>query len=650
VLNLLPQTYNMPTPQEILFEYWRFNAFRGLQEDVIKASLEGEDCCVFFPTGGGKSLCFQITALVQPGICLVISPLISLMQDQVNQLKSKGIKAMYLKGGMSLKETHQTFDNLRNGGFKFLYLSPEKLDNTVIKEHLGYIDINLIAVDEAHCVSMWGHDFRPAFMKIKVLREELCPNVPIMALTATATPQVQKDIIDHLKLRSVKLFKTSFKRPNIAITVIETDNKWQAMLEHITSSNCSAIIYVRSRKATLDIAKLLTQNSISSMAFHGGMTNEKRQSILERWLSNTTRVIVATTAFGMGIDKPDVGMVYHFHLPESLESYYQEIGRAGRNGMPSKAVLAYNSTDIDRLSFQFLNHLPNLDLIKKVYRHLMSYFQLGYGQGDGEEFGLNISEFSERYKLDISQSYEVLKVLDRLSILALEKQFEVKTSLRISMGHKAILTFLRENERFKGLVTLLLRTYTGIFDMMVQVNLNLLSRKLGISKPQILEQLELLNSLNVIEFKSTKQDLNLRLLQPRGDDRTINAHVKTIRALHEQKAHQIDAVKLFLKDTKTCHQLKLLDYFGEEGAEVCGSCSVCKATTNGVETRVFSTTDLKSIIIGLIKEKPLSSRDLLKHIETTQSKLLDTLQLLLEKNIIRIGINNTYIYNDDQQT
>lgn len=636
----------MVSPKEILFEYWRFNEFRGIQEEAIQASLQDKDCCVFFPTGGGKSICFQVTALAKPGICLVISPLISLMQDQVNQLKDKGIKSMYLKAGMSLKETNRTFDNLRQGNFKFLYLSPEKLDNTIIKEHLGYIDINLIAVDEAHCVSMWGHDFRPAFMKIKVLREDICPKVPIMALTATATPQVQNDIVEHLGMQNPKVFKSSFRRPNIAIIINETDNKWQAVREELRSSEGPAIIYVRSRRATLDISKLLSQNGISSLAFHGGLTNEKRQSILEKWLSDRIRVVVATTAFGMGIDKPDVGLVYHFHLPESLESYYQEIGRAGRNGMPSKAVLAYNTSDIDRLKFQFLHQIPGIELIKDVYRHLMSYLQLVYGQGDGEEFGLNISEFSKRYKLDISQSFEVLKLLDRLSIISLEKQFEVHTSVMIRLGHQEILGFLRENERFKDLITMLLRTYTGVFEMLVKINLELLSRKLGQSKSKLVEQLKALDAMNVITFKSTKQDLSLRLLQPRGDDRTINAHVRTIKALRDQKVNQIESVKSFLKDTLTCHQLKLLHYFGEDANEVCGICSACKVLKKK-NSNTSEQNDLKTAITTVLKEGPSSSSELLRQIGADKSKLLNTLQLLLEKQVVRIAANNKYIINDE---
>jgi ATP-dependent DNA helicase RecQ len=633
----------MVSPKEILYEYWRFNAFKGIQEKVIQAGIDGHDCCVFFPTGGGKSICFQVTALAKPGICVVLSPLISLMQDQVNQLRDKGIKAMYLKGGMSLKETNQTFDNLRYGNFKFLYMSPEKLDNTIIKEHLNHIDISLIAVDEAHCVSMWGHDFRPAFMKINVIREDICPNVPLMALTATATPQVQKDIIKHLGLNSPKIFKTSFKRPNIAINIKKTDNKWQAILDELNSTSGSGIVYVRNRKTTLDIAKLLMQNSIESLAFHGGMTSDERQSILEKWLTDKARVVVATTAFGMGIDKPDVSLVYHFHLPESLESYYQEIGRAGRNGKPCKAVMAYNASDIDRLKFQFLKQIPTLELIKKVYRNLMSFLQLGYGEGDGEEFGLNISEFSERYKFDISQSYEVFKVLDRLSIIALNKQFAVNTSLMIILNHREILTFLRENERFKALVTMILRTYTGVFDLMVSLNLNLLSKKLGISKSTILEQLELLSALKVIKLKSSQQDLSIRLLQPRGDDRTINAHVKAIKSLQEQKVHQIDTVIAFLKDTKTCHQVKLLNYFGEKSNEPCGICSVCKAKSKVEKAVALSKKDLRSMVLELIKEKPLSSRELLMRISTDKNELFETLKHLLEKDIIQITINNTYV-------
>jgi ATP-dependent DNA helicase RecQ len=630
----------MQSPEDILQKYWRFSDFRGLQKEAIQSILDAHDTCVFFPTGGGKSLCFQIPALLLDGICIVISPLISLMQDQVNNLKDKGIKALFLKGGMSVKETNQTFDNLKFGGFKFLYMSPEKLQNTLIKEHLAYLNISMIAVDEAHCVSMWGHDFRPAFLKIRQLRDDICPHASIMALTATATERVQQDIITQLNLLSPQIFKQSFKRENIALIIKETDNKREDLINALKQLENSGIVYVRSRKATLDLAKLIQQHRITCLAFHGGLTNEARKSILEKWLRNDVKVIIATTAFGMGIDKPDVSLVYHFHLPENLESYYQEIGRAGRNGMNVQAVLAYNSTDIQRLKFQFLKNLPNVEQIKTVYRQLMSFFQLGFGDGEGVVFGLNISEFSKRYNSDISLNFEVLKLLDRLSIIALEKQFEIHTSLRILLSHHDVLNFLRQNERYKALITLILRTYSGVFDLKTKINLNLLSTKTGRAKKEIIKDLQKLHDLKVIDLTVSHQDLEVKLLQPRGDERVINAHIKVIQSFRQTKISQIEAVQHFVNDRKTCFQIKLLDYFGEKSSVNCGKCTVCLAN-DGPEQKV-NDTDLTSKVLEFIAHSPETSKEILRHFNCNKKQLFIVLQKLLDLKKIEVSPNNTY--------
>ena len=453
---------------------------------------------------------------------------------------------------------------------------------------------------------------------------------------------MQKDIIQHLQLNAPKVYKQSFKRPNIAISIIESDHKWKLLIDQVKTSLSSAIVYVRNRKTTIDLSKLLSQHGILSSYFHGGMTSGERQVTLEHWLSNKVRVIVATTAFGMGIDKPDVGLVYHFHLPESLESYYQEIGRAGRNGKHANAILCYNTSDIDRLKFQFLSNRPKLEDIQKVYRHLMSYLQLGYGEGQGDTFGLDISEFSTRYKLEISHSFEVFKILDSLSIISLEKQFEVYTSVKVLLSHQDILSYLRANSRFKDLVTMILRTYTGVFDVMTNIDLSVLSNKLGVSKSIIKEQLLQLQKLGVMDVKASKQDLNLRMLQPRGDDRTINAYVKVIASLRKQKENQIEAVKSYLKRTAQCYQLRLLEYFGESNTQECGICSVCIANKTKESKRMSAKINLQSTVIELIRAKPISSRDILKQLDTDQNQLLDVLQNLLENDIICIGINNTY--------
>ncbi len=630
----------MISPEQILQKYWRFSEFRGLQKQVINASLENHDTCVFFPTGGGKSLCFHVPALIKDGICVVISPLISLMQDQVNNLKDKGIKAMYLKGGLSVKETNQIFDNLRFGGFKFLYMSPEKLQNTIIREHLSYINISMIAVDEAHCVSMWGHDFRPAFLKIRHLRDEICPHVSIMALTATATERVQEDIIKQLNLSSPKIFKQSFKRSNIALIIKDIDNKREDLIGELKGCGHSAIVYVRTRKATLDLAKLIQQHGISSLAFHGGLTNEERQTILEKWLGNKVKIIIATTAFGMGIDKPDVGLIYHYHLPENLESYYQEIGRAGRNGMDSKAILAYNSTDVQRLKFQFLKNLPDIQQVKLIYRQLMSFFQLGYGDGEGEVHGLNISEFSKRYKSDISMVFEVLKLLDRLSIIALEKQFEVRTSLKILLSHHETLNFLRQNETYKHLMTLILRTYSGVFDLKTKVNLNFLSRKTGLLRSKTLKSLQKLHELGVIDLTTSNQDLQIKLLEPRGDERVINAHAKVIKSFRQTKIDQINAVYKFVSDKNTCYEIKLLDYFAESSATNCGKCSVC--LSKRILEHRLNDKALAQSIVNSISSVPKSSKEILREFNCEKDQLFIVLQDLLERNKIEVTTNNTY--------
>ncbi len=625
----------MKSPSDILYHYWKFSSFRGLQKEAIEAGLNQQDCCVFFPTGGGKSLCFQIPALAKDGICIVISPLISLMQDQVQNLKLKGIKALHLKGGLSYDDTNRIFDNIHNAKYKFLYLSPEKLQNPVILERLRYLNINLIAIDEAHCISQWGHDFRPAFLDIHQLRD-LHPDVPIMALTATATQKVQDDIKTQLQLNNPKVFKSSFKRPNIAINVLETDNKWQTLIQQVKVAKSSVIVYVRRRKVTLELKELLEQNDITAVAFHGGLLSQERQDILEQWLSNNTKVVVATNAFGMGIDKPDVDLVFHMHLPESLESYYQEIGRAGRNGKPARATLVFNETDIEKLRFVHLRYLPDLKSIKKLYRHLMSYLQIAYGEGEGEDFDINLNHFCQKYNLNLSQSFEILKLLDRLSVISLDQNYQINARMQILISHQNLFDFLRQNKSLSDLMTLILRTYGGIFDLMTKINLDFLTKKLKTNQKNIIKNLKLLESREIITLKLQEQDLSLRMLQPREDERSINMHVKHIKLYREQKIRQIEAVADFVKNNKICRQMQLLRYFDEENAEPCGICSTCRNQLNS------GLSDLKTKVLNEISESPKTSSELLRKLNCNQNELKRVIKELLEKQNIKIQPNNHY--------
>ncbi|MBS3738377.1 RecQ family ATP-dependent DNA helicase [Mesohalobacter halotolerans] len=631
----------MTDPKDILFQYWKFSNFRGLQKEVIEACLDGHDCCVFFPTGGGKSLCFQVPALAREGICIVISPLISLMQDQVQNLKLKGIKAIHLKGGLSYKETDRIFDNIANANYKFLYLSPEKLQSQVLLERLKYLNISLIAIDEAHCISHWGHDFRPAFLDIFKLRD-LHPEVPIMALTATATHRVREDIQNQLQLKNPKVFKSSFKRPNIAIKILQTDNKWRELIHQVNKAKASVIVYVRSRKATLELTKLLHQNQITANAFHGGLSNLDRQLILEQWLGNKVKVVVATSAFGMGIDKPDVDLVFHMHLPESLESYYQEIGRAGRDGNPAKAVLVYNSTDTQRLSHQFLKVIPTVKDVKKVYKHLMSYLQIAYGEGDSEEFGIDLNTFCSRYNLPLRKSFEVLKLLDKLSILSFNQQYQINARIQVVVSHKVLLNYLRQNQSFKDLMTLILRTYGGIFDLFTSINLNFISNKTGFSQKKIKNDLMALESQGIISLKLTQQDLILRFLMPREDDKTINSQKKFINSYRDQKVKQIDAVCDFVQNKNQCFQMQLLEYFGDEENKMeCGICSVCDAQNIQLTTKA-NRKDLTILILNELKKGPKTPDDLIKAINAEKTQVILVLKHLLETNKIEIQPNNFY--------
>lgn len=629
----------MISPEDILKKYWKFSHFRGLQKEVISACLNNEDTCVFFPTGGGKSICFQVSGLLKEGVCIVISPLISLMQDQVQNLNSKGIKSIFLKGGLSFKETGIVFDNIRNGDVKFLYLSPEKLQNPILQERLQYLNVSMVAIDEAHCISQWGHDFRPAFLDISVLRD-LHPKVPFMALTATATPRVQQDIENQLNLSKPKVFKTSFKRPNIAINIKITDDKWNNLILNAKQCINSGIVYVRSRKATIDLSKLLIQNNISSVAFHGGLRNYERQKILEKWLVGEYKIVVATTAFGMGIDKADVDMVMHVNLPESLESYYQEIGRAGRDGNAAHAVLVYNRADVSKLKYQFLDNIPDLESLKKIYRKLMTYLQIAYGEGYGEEYSLDLGAFCKKYSLDLSFTYQAFKLFDKLSIISLEQHLEIFARLRIIISHENLFDYLRRYPKYHKLMTLILRNYSGIFDFECNINFNALIKNVHLSERLIIKLLKELHQQNIISLKLMKHDFSLKMLQPREDDRSVNLHARSIKALKQEKINQINAVVNFISNKDTCYQVQLLNYFGEKNAKPCGICSICNSKLYNNSSKINKI--IQSEIIYLLEQEKLSSVQLVKKMNYNEQQILEVLENMLEENIIRLTANNLY--------
>lgn len=629
----------MKTPLQILEEFWRYSAFKPGQEEIIEAVLNGRDTVALLPTGGGKSICFQIPALLQPGICIVISPLIALMTDQVIQLKEKGIKALAITGGISFEELRTLLDNAIHGNYKFLYLSPERLQQEVVQNAIRQMPVNLIAVDEAHCISQWGNDFRPAYKNIVLVRE-LHPLVPVIALTATATPEVLEDTINQLNLEVPAIFKNSFTRENLAYKVFQADDKLYHIEQFLKNNIGSAIVYVRNRKATIEYSNQLNTIGISSTFYHGGISKKDKDTRLAQWKNGSISTIVATNAFGMGIDNPNVRFVIHIQLPESLESYFQEAGRAGRDGNYAEAILLYNEYDKVLAHKQFVKSLASVEDLKHIYRKLNNYFQISYGEGVFTEHSFSFSEFCEQYQLNTLTTFNGLTALDRLGVLQLSKQFGRKSQVQFLIPSEKLLTYF-ENDPIASLIgKSLLRIYGGIFEINTAVNLDYLAKKTGQSLHTIIEVLRKMERDEVIELSLRITDATITFLVPREDDKTIHVIAKEVHELNAKKEAQVASVLKYIANEKKCRSLQLVSYFGEENEVACGICSVCASQDTSVSKKELQLISEKIKI--LLEETPLTSRKLVEKGTFTEAKILKVLQLLLDADQIGINTKNQY--------
>ena len=625
-------------PKYILEKFWGFPDFKNSQEEIINAVLDGRDVLALLPTGGGKSLCYQVPALAREGICIVVSPLIALIRNQVDTLKKMGIKAIALTGGIPFDEVNDLLDNCLYGKYKFLYLSPERLQQELVQERIRQMNVNLVAIDEAHCISQWGNDFRPAYLECHILRE-LAPNVPVIALTATATDMVVRDICENLQLERPLVVKDSFSRSNITFRVCWEEDKKFRLKELCAQTNTSSIVYVRSRKMTLELANYLSQQGHTATFFHGGISKKDKDIRLKQWLENKVRIMVATNAFGMGIDKPDVGLVIHYQIPDSMENYFQEAGRAGRDGKPANAVLITNPTDEVQLRKQFLGVLPDVDFLKLLYRKLANYFQIPYGEGSGETFQLPFNSFCETYRLNTTLTYNGLRLLDQNSVISLTEAFSQRTTIRVIASKHQIFDYLEKNGPSVAIVQTILRTYGGIFDFETKINTLLIARKANKNEEEVIAVLNKLEKDEIIEYHAQHSDLEITFLVPREDERTINIFAKKIKQIQKVKRDNIESMLAYIKDSKLCRSRQILNYFGETTKDNCGKCDVCLQKVP-VDNNILEI--IEQDILQILRVRKESSRDLIKLLTYRESNIILALQRLLEEQRIRVNSINQY--------
>jgi len=604
--------------------------------------MDGKDTVALLPTGGGKSLCFQAPALALEGTCIVVSPLVALMGDQVNVLKERGIKALKLTGGISFDELTTLLDNALYGNYKFLYLSPERLQQEIVQNYIKQMNVNLIAVDEAHCISQWGNDFRPAYKNIIVLRE-IHPLAPIIALTATAMPEVLEDTISELKMEFPAIFKNSFVRENLSYQVFKVEDKLYKTEQLLKTNKGSAIVYVRNRKGTIEISEQLNSLGISATFYHGGISAKEKAQKLQAWRNGVVSTMIATNAFGMGIDHPNVRFVIHLQIPESLESYFQEAGRAGRDGEYASAILLYNEYDKIYVKQQFVESLPTTSDLKTIYRTLSNYFQIPYGEGEFTKHNFGFSEFCRTYSLNTLLAYNALNSLDRLGIIQLSQEFGRKSIVHFLISSQKVLHYFEKDITVSVIGKTILRIYGGIFEMPTAINLDLIVNKTGQPIETVISILKKMERDQVVEMTLQITDATLTFLVPREDDKTINVISREVEALNRKKKAQVNSVLNYIENTKTCRSVQLVSYFGETTASKCGICSVCKALTSK-----FSKTDMQQLagqILALLEESELTSREISEKLTFAETDILKVLRLLMDAEKISANPKKQYYLN-----
>ncbi len=629
------------TIHEVLKHYWGYNAFRSLQEEIIQSVLNGKDTLALMPTGGGKSVCFQVPALAMPGICVVVSPLIALMKDQVENLKSRGIEAIALVSGMGKREVDILLDNCVYGQIKFLYISPERLNSPLVQERIRHMKVNLFAVDEAHCISQWGYDFRPPYLQLADIRN-LHPKVPILALTATATEQVAQDIVEKLQFKSdYEVFRKSFARKNLRYVVIKEENKLARLLKVIKKLGGSGIVYVRNRRETQELARQLCLHGVNADFYHAGLNSDDRSKKQEDWKANNLSVIVATNAFGMGIDKPDVRFVVHFDLPESLEAYYQEAGRAGRDEKKAYAVVLYTDADVGSLERKLAQGTPSMADIQLVYHQLGNHFQVAYGAGEGLNFSFDLAAFCKKYDFELLKTIHILKALEVGGYISLSENVFLPSRLQVLVDYETLYSFQISQQSYEPLIKALLRSYGGIYDTYVSIQEADLIKRVALTRQELVTQLNKLDEMGLVSYLPKTDEPQLQFTLPRVDRMHLGidyAFLATRQAIFRQ---QIESVMGYVSDKK-CRSQQLLTYFNEQAKETCGRCDVCIE-----ERKIDSEKTLTSEILQKLGQSPQEVEVLVESLASGTEEqaltlirtLLDAGSLKLENNFLSIASN-----------
>ncbi len=582
------------SPSEVLKEYWGYDGFRPMQEEIITAALEGKDVLAIMPTGGGKSICFQVPGLMRDGITLVVTPLIALMKDQVQNLNDRGVRALAIHAGMSRHEVDLALNNAAYGDYKFLYLSPERLGTQLFRSYIDVLDVSFIVVDEAHCISQWGYDFRPDYLRIGELRERI--DAPVIAVTATATPSVAQDIMERLGFKEKLLLKSGFERPNLSYIVRQVEDKYSQILNVCNGVPGTGIVYARNRRKCEELSEFLRAQGVSASFYHAGLGGQARAERQAAWKSGAVRVMVCTNAFGMGIDKPDVRFVVHYDLPESPEAYFQEAGRAGRDGKRSFAVQLWNSVDVRRAKQIEDVSFPSLEYIEDVYQKLHAFFEIPYDTGMGRQLKFKIEDFCKRFGLQRALAFYALKYLERTEHLTYSEEVDIPTKVRINVDRKSLYDVELADQGQANVLEALMRSYTGIFSFLQQIDEEYVARRAGQTVPQLRQSLYGLSLAHVISYVPTDHSDVVVLHHDRLRPGNVNLMPSRYAMLRESFHTRAEAMLEYVSETSECRSRYLLRYFGQTETTDCGTCDVCRARRAALPARTLQQMTRRKLI------------------------------------------------------